>query len=225
MIIRPMETQGLLAKGALAAGIEEYRSIKATTPAEPPAPGPGLASPLFYLTESFMLQIPDESNSTFHEWSRSCRGCHEPDGKDRIHDTSVAFLASGQRVNHFERIRFPVVQFFAPGHPMTFSHRISASRAQMRFGDRYHDSNSFTPHPALRVNLQHKKIEQFRKFRMNSIMGGITYMAEYEIVIEEEFPGRSPPILVLRAGFADRGRSNLIGAVPLTYKYKISVRH
>lgn len=52
-------------------------------------------------------------------------------------------------------------------------------------------------------------------------MGGIAFMAEYEIVIEEEFPGRSPPSLVLRAVFADGGGSEVIGTVPLTCKYKI----
>jgi hypothetical protein len=80
MIVRPMETQGLLAKGALAAGIEEFKSIKTTTLAEPPAPGQGGASPPFYLTESFMLQIPHETNSNFHRESISCHGDHEPDG-------------------------------------------------------------------------------------------------------------------------------------------------
>jgi len=46
-------------------------------------------------------------------------------------------------------------------------------------------------------------------------------MAEYEIVIEEEFPGCSPPSFVLRAVFADGDRSEVIGTMPLTCKYKI----
>jgi hypothetical protein len=46
-------------------------------------------------------------------------------------------------------------------------------------------------------------------------------MAEYEIVIEEEIPGRSPPSFVLKAVFTDRDRSEVIGIVPLICKYKI----
>ena len=143
MIIRPMETQGLLARGALAAGIEECRPIKTTTLAEPPTPGVGRASPISYLvTESFMLQIPDETNSTFHNESNSCHAYHEPDGKDRKRDTSVVFLTSGQCVNHFKQIRFPVVQFFSRGHPRTFLHRVSASQVPMHFGNRKYDSTT-----------------------------------------------------------------------------------
>ena len=141
MITRPMETQGLLAKGALAAGVEEW-SNKITSLAEPSVPGLGRASPQFYLTESFLLQIPHETNSIFHNESISCHAYHEPDGKDRKHDTSVAFLTSGQRVNHFKQIRFPVVQFFKRGHPRTFLHRISASQVPMRFGNRFYDSKT-----------------------------------------------------------------------------------
>jgi hypothetical protein len=144
MIVRPMETQGLHAKGALAGSIEECRSIKTTTLAEPPVilPSPVGASPLYYLTESFMLQIPHELNPTVHRESTSCHVYHEPDGKDRKHDTSVAFLTCGQRVNHFKQIGFPVVQFFPRGHPRTFLHCISVSRAVRAFGHRYHASDS-----------------------------------------------------------------------------------
>jgi hypothetical protein len=46
-------------------------------------------------------------------------------------------------------------------------------------------------------------------------------MAEYEIVIEEEFPGCSPPSFVLKAIFVDGDRSEVIGTVLLTCKYKI----
>ncbi len=46
-------------------------------------------------------------------------------------------------------------------------------------------------------------------------------MAEYEVVLEEEFPGRSPPSFVLSAVFADLGRSDVIGTVPLTCRYNI----
>jgi hypothetical protein len=49
-------------------------------------------------------------------------------------------------------------------------------------------------------------------------------MAEYEIVIEEEFSGRSPPRFVLRAVLADEHRSEVISSVPLTCKYEISYR-
>jgi hypothetical protein len=47
-------------------------------------------------------------------------------------------------------------------------------------------------------------------------------MAEYEIVLEEEFEGHSPPRFVLRALFlGDEGRFDVIGFVPLTCKYTI----
>jgi hypothetical protein len=46
-------------------------------------------------------------------------------------------------------------------------------------------------------------------------------VAEYEIVIEEEIPGRSPPSFVLKAVFAGGDRSEVICIVPLTCKYKI----
>jgi hypothetical protein len=46
-------------------------------------------------------------------------------------------------------------------------------------------------------------------------------MAEYAIMIEEEFPGCSPPSFVLKAIFADGNRSEVIGTVPLTCKYEI----
>jgi hypothetical protein len=44
-------------------------------------------------------------------------------------------------------------------------------------------------------------------------------MAEYEILIEEAFPGYSPPSIVLKAVFANGDRSEVIGTVLLTCKY------
>jgi hypothetical protein len=52
-------------------------------------------------------------------------------------------------------------------------------------------SNKLKCHLPLCADLQRKKIEQFPEFRTS--LGGYSYMAEYEIVIEEEFSGRSPP--------------------------------
>jgi hypothetical protein len=130
----------MLVKGALAMGIEECRSIKTAVPPGPSTPDPGGVSPSYYLTESFLLQIQHETNSSFHIESTSCQGHHDPDGKDR-YETSVVFWKKGQPIDQFKKLRFPVVQFFTSGHPMIFSHRISVDRHQQPLGNLHSDTD------------------------------------------------------------------------------------
>jgi hypothetical protein len=141
-IVNPTDIPGLLVKGALAAGIEECRSIKNAVIPGPSAPGPGEASLSFYLTDSYLLQIPHETNSSFHIESSSCNGHHDPDGKDRIYDSCVVVLTKGQCMDQFTQLRFPVVQFFTSGHPQIFYHFMRIHGHQMLLGNVYSDANS-----------------------------------------------------------------------------------
>ncbi len=141
-IFHPTDITALLVKGALAAGIEECSSIKNDALPGPSAPDPGGASLSYYLADSYLLQIPYETNSSFHMESTSCNGPHDPDGKDRRYDTYVVVLTKGQRMDQFTQLRFPVVHFFTSGHPQMFHHLMRIHGQQMLLGTLYSDANS-----------------------------------------------------------------------------------
>jgi len=134
-VVRPMDSTGVVVRGALTAGIEHCMSINNDVPQVPPVPVATGTNQYYSATKSYLISIPIQINSSFHMESESCSGRHDPDGKDRRYDFSEVFLPKDQRHDQFKPLRFPVVQFFNHHSQMLFKHFIYASPNPMAQGD------------------------------------------------------------------------------------------